>query len=66
MWFSRVMGICVRWFWWCFYGAALAIVAWLLFSGCAVNFGSGTAHTDAREEKSVSGTNRVVDVKIGK
>jgi hypothetical protein len=47
-------------------GGLVAAMLYLLFSGCAVNFGSGSAHTDASEEKAVSGTNRVVDVKVGK
>jgi hypothetical protein len=45
----------------------LAFALWLLASGCAVNFGrSGTATATADETKSLHGTNRVVDVKVGK
>jgi hypothetical protein len=44
----------------------LGMLLWLLLSGCALNMGSGSASTDASEIRSLTGTNRTSDVKIGK
>jgi hypothetical protein len=65
LWFSRQIAYGIRLFlWWVIFGTVVALI-FVLF-GCALNVGSGSANTDASEEKAVSGTNRVVDVKLGK
>lgn len=61
-----VAQIAARICWMLFVIVGLGMLLWLLLSGCALNMGSGSASTDASEIRSLTGTNRTSDVKIGK
>jgi hypothetical protein len=57
-WLHRLLDLCLL--------ALLIVIVLLLFvtCGCAINFGSGVSDVVVMDEKTLHGTNRVVDVKL--